>query len=623
MQHRSPFAKYAGWYTRRLRRHLHEAMPTVEVDVDNIPDIIEAQLTLSYSRLTDLIRVIIDQGNGHEDDIQELRDRLDHLEAENASLKTEVNQLKSTKENSGSLESQVADLAAEVAKLAGDLAQSKSDAADQAAASQAAATAAEETVNALGKAMQDLDKRLTEVYSRVQVVESSSALSRAFTELWGGKPEVILAMGGRDGKDSADFEHSIEARTKYLHTLPAFTAMYEEVGVVRGLVQKQAAESLAAKTSESSRNSRSGSDTAGLRNPFSATQQELQDVVRNLGEIQRRLGAVENERLPPLEQACGSGTGGDDMQQLQERLAALEERLRALFEPDTTGPTADAKDGGDHDNSIDRAALFALGGRVSALEEVVEGLPRRGAPGRLSEVVLTGQGAESASVDLSGSHLAGSTGGSGGGGGGGAGASRSGSGRSALPPLSPSPAGSTTNKDVPSPPRLTSTTEPQRSSSLSTGTPNKQRQVEQPVLETLRRQEAATPTASGRRISVVMEADDGLRKRVAQLEENVAILEVNKADRRELALLEATLRASNTAALPAAPSMVPHRPASAVVSMPGTHVSGRGASPGPVGSRPGSSFTGRPVFVANGSINLRDGAQLTNATISSSYMTAP
>lgn len=54
-------------------------MPSLDFEVADIPDIIEAQLTLSYSRLTQLLHSIVDQGNGHENDIASIKNRLDAL----------------------------------------------------------------------------------------------------------------------------------------------------------------------------------------------------------------------------------------------------------------------------------------------------------------------------------------------------------------------------------------------------------------------------------------------------------------------------------------------------------------------------------------------------------------
>ncbi|RNC42738.1 hypothetical protein TcCL_NonESM07603, partial [Trypanosoma cruzi] len=114
--------------------------------------------------------------------------------------------------------------------------------------------------------------------------------------------------------------------------------------------------------------------------------------------------------------------------------------------------------------------------------------------------------------------------------------------------------------------------------------------------------------------------DDGVMRRLAQLEENSAVLEIKKADRQELARLEDALRniLQNPAVLPTSAlsrGIMPHRPMSQ------QDARGINATESAYCSPPRSSMKspppGRPMFVGGSAHQLRDSAgAATPATLS-------
>ena len=623
-----------------------EKMPSIDVDVASVPDIIEAQLTLSYSRLTDLIRVIVDQGNAHEDDIDEIRDRLAKLVQENNKLRSEIEALKQCRGPDS-------DVAAAVEKLKSTVKQ-LSDKVDANAAQMAAVTAAQsalaESVEKQAEAWQaklqaTVADHVATTDRRLAAMEKSMQVVQAFTDLWGGAPEQVLEMGRRNANQ--EIEHSLKDRTMFLFSMPAFVKMHEELEVLRTLIQRQAADALAAKTSEAARTSR----TASLLVPQQDGKNhaaEVEELTKTVRTLELQVQVVEKQRLPPLETALSElqrrgsaservGNTEKNVDRLYDQLGLLEDRLNTLLGMPKESNAADVN------ATATNLALVDLARRVSMLEGTVEGIPRRNTTPLSVAEAVGGAGGEVVSADGSNGNGAlpfSSRGMQG----------RPPSGRlgnGSLPNLtkdmqssSSGGGGGTTSTTLPTSAALaaggaakTSPT-PRRSSSLLQRRSRNANDLTQPTVEALRRQETAQPAvaAGGRRISVAVEPDDGLRRRVAQLEENTAVLEVNKADRKELQQLEAALRhALSSVSRPqsdtarSSPSLIPQRPMSAG----GRFVQNQASSPvtefaqvqrGDSFVRPASASgaLGRPKFVgSSSSVFLHDGAQLTNATVTS------
>ncbi|KAG5490451.1 hypothetical protein JKF63_00571 [Porcisia hertigi] len=615
-------------------------MPSIDIDVTNVPDIIEAQLTLSYSRLSDVIRTIVDQGNVHEDDITDIRGLLTKLARENSALRDELQALKEAKGPDqevvtalGELRSMVAQLSEKVEANAEDI--------------KASAAAREEFTMGLEKQLGEqqtaskatLDRHAGEVDQRLSRTERSLRAVQAFIDLWGGAPEQVSEMGRRNS--TQEMEHSLENRTRYVLSLPAFQKMEEEMEVLRALLQRQASDALATKTCEAARLSRKSSYTAAVAAPVDMVDYsgEIKTLTSALRLLEHDVQAVQRERLQPLElavrelQARANSEklirGRDNnVEHLLGQIGQLEGRLNNLL-----GQAVEAKE---DDAGAAKLGMVDLAHRVTLLEETLEGYPHDKhatlATGSLAaggEVVNADRLAGEAAVRPSSGH-SGST---------------PATGRLPLNGVGSSGILPALTKEVPSsstssvnegglasrPPRHASSARP------SPRTP----EVSQPTVDELRLLEASQPrgTSDGRRVSLAVEPDGGLCRRVAQLEENAAILEVNKADRKEVRALEEALRNAlegihqshqqHQQALPphtvssnsaySAPPLVPQRPAS---------VGSRGFIPEYAAQqRRAESFTrphtsaaalGRPMFIGSStSIYLRDGMRLTNATVSS------
>ncbi|GET90385.1 hypothetical protein, conserved [Leishmania tarentolae] len=623
-------------------------MPSVDIDVTSVPDIIEAQLTLSYSRLTDVIRVLVEQGNGNADDIDEIRDRLGKLAQENSALRAEIQTLKQTKGPDDEVKNALEDLKSTVAQLSEKVEASTEQMEASDASHKTYSAEAEKRSSEQQEAMMATFNRHSEALGkRVEATEKSLHELQAFVDLWGAGPEQVLEMGRRT--DKQELEHSLVDRTQYLLSLHSFAKIQEEMEVLRALVQRQAADALAAKTSEAARTSRTASYVAAMAAPTETAHHsgEIETLTRTMRFLEQDVEALQKQRLPPLESAVHElqaftdsekriSSTEKDLKHLNDHLTHLEDRLNTLL-----GQTGESKEDavdGSHPGLVDLAR------RVSLLEDTVDGCSR----GQRSTSTSYGPaaGGEAVSADgtapaaparsLSrnrGSILA-------------TGLPPSGRlGGSVLPAVAKeAPRGSSPVAEGGSAPQPL-----QRVSSTANSFHSKE--LDQPAVEALRRQEASQPAVATdrRRFSVAVEQDDGLRRRVAQLEENTAILEINKADRKEIRELEEALRIAlenahrlqqqiplqqNQQPLPPlqnavpsnfasnAPSLVPQRPVSA---------SGRQAVPdyavnqqrGDGFSRPTTSMAGlgRPMFVgSSSSVYLRDGGNLTNATVSPTHL---
>lgn len=640
-------------------------MPLVDIDVTSVPDIIEAQLTLSYSRLQDLIRVIVEQGNNHEDGIEELRFQLSKLARENADLRGELEALRQANAPVDELKKTVEGLKEEVGRLTQEVDEGVAKHRDSDAAFEAKKIADDGAAAQQAEFNFKMEQRVADAEAKMQEREASILVLKAFMDLWDAQPAQVLEMGHRE-KDGT-MGHDVADRTTYLHTLPAFLRLYEEMDVVRAMMQKQAADALAAKTSEYSRSSRADSSLVAPapEEPSAEAASLSANIPRQLRDLESSVRVIKEERLPPLEDAVRSqqaqrrGSQTNEMEKairsMTDRITQQEDRLNTLL---NLHPTPQQNTGGEQATTahVANLALADIAQRLSSLEEVVEGLPQGFSrvptlPVELSRVsenrepsthssdglvvsgaintpagsgpanfVAAGSAANISAAGVSATlSAAGGAAFDGGEEASGKVASVASSGRptSRNSQIRP-PAG---RNNLPPIVKDGSHTPIGRSTSFAS------QMLEQPTVEVLRRQELSNPhSVPTRRISVAVEPDDGLRRRVAQLEENAAILEVNKADRRELMQLEQALaQVLGNANVGNGPSLVPQRPSSAGLRAPGIYGDGAAAlantTPPPRFDRPmrvGSSVSplGRPVFVASGSVYLRDGAQLTNASVS-------
>ncbi|KPI89830.1 hypothetical protein ABL78_1093 [Leptomonas seymouri] len=607
-------------------------MPSIDIDVDSVPDVIEAQLTLSYSRLTDLIRIIVDQGNGHEDDIDELRDRFAKLVQENSKLRSEIEALKEKNGPGADVTAAIEELKRAVAQL-GDKANANAAQIEAITAAQTALveSSKKQAEERQAKLQDTVAEHASNVDRRIAATEKSLRSVQAFTDLWGAAPEQLLEMGRRNANQ--EIEYSLKDRTNYLLSMEAFVKMREEMDVLRALLQRQAADALAAKTSEVARASRTASLVIPPQQDLKCDTEEVERLTKTVRTLELQMQVLEKQRLPPLESALnelkGLGVANEaasqtekDVNRLYDQLGMLEDRLNTLLDMPNEKPSTTA------DSGASRMALADLAHRVSTLEGAVEGLPRGStphsqpsAPPSVMEATGSSAGGEVVSAD-GGARPSSSRGPQG----------RPPSGRPGsglLPHLAKdSQSGSSTGTAA------AKTVSPSQLQHRQSNTND----LSQPTVEALRRQETAQPAvvAGGKRISVAVELDEGLRRRVLQLEENTAILEVNKADRKELQQLEASLRQAlssmgrpPSATAQSSPALIPQRPMSAggrfaqnQMSSPTEHAQTHCRESF---SRPASASSTmcRPMFVGSSSVYLRDGAQLTNATVSTTGENRP
>lgn len=254
-------------------------MPALSVDVKSMPNIIEAQLTFSYARLSDILRLIVDQGNAHDDELSGLRSRIDALEKDNASLHQQLraqSQLESTRaEQDRTMQQVIQNVWDEMGKLqAGykEVQVEQEKRAREQRMQKDSSAAAEEA------ARKELEQQLRKTQDELKMLSSTTAVLYAFYGLWGPDDTTVLTLGARHGNEAKEvennreagrkgshsittsshppplseagklqhasgasvtvdgvFEHDVEARTDYVIQLPAFAHMMDQLDIQRAL----------------------------------------------------------------------------------------------------------------------------------------------------------------------------------------------------------------------------------------------------------------------------------------------------------------------------------------------------------------------------------------------------
>ncbi|EPY20054.1 hypothetical protein AGDE_14882 [Angomonas deanei] len=269
----------------------------------------------------------------------------------------------------------------------------------------------------------------------------------------------------------------------------------------------------------------------------------LQEIQESQQQLEQRVREVSSREVPSEEAAGASGALQETLQSLDKRLCEVEVLLPA------GGPTEGKRSVQDRLVQVEERlqhllnhtdgkmegglAMTDLAYRVSLMEETLEGLPPKSA--RRGTPPPEDRPASPADI-------------------------QQGKRQGSLPPLAA-----------------------QRHPS---------RHIDQPAVETLRRS-----VIGERSVSLAVGQEDGLRRRVAQLEENVAQLELNKVDRGELNTLEANLKES----------LHPH----------GIALRTQTVTPYVVDRKEKTTGTGRPVYVGGASVFMNDGAQRTTAAAAS------
>ncbi|ORC90169.1 uncharacterized protein TM35_000092190 [Trypanosoma theileri] len=615
-------------------------MPSVDVDVTTIPDMIEAQLTLSYSRLANLVRLIVDQGNGHDIDIDKLTNRIDALTRENAELRKLVESLISEKKSEDAIREELAELRQELSRVSDASAENSKKMSSVVEMIHQQNDDLEQRVNEESKVrtneMDQVQTSLRELEEFNAVTRNTMKLFDEFIALWEGKGDKVelLTKCGPDGS----FQHSTDERVSYLHSLPVFTKVFDEMDVLRQMMRQQASDALLAKNATLNKRA---SAIESISSPAAGTiDREAIDALQDsFSALEKRIRNLETRRIPALEEAqrqqqqdqqeqqqmdqTASRVDRDEIKKVDDRLQHVENRLRNL--------TFQASEG----STIDKAVLMDMEIRLRSLEETVEGIPsgpavnnnqqqqqQQGQKGDADSLPPIFSVQRPSSANLRPSQLR----------------PQSASTRRISAP--PTDDGSSIKAEGERAATPLADTRPASGLNAAGDERNKQRMsatvgslgsrhsvrssVEQPNVEVYRKQSVSSPKSANSVPQVqVLEQDDGLRRRVAQLEENSAILEMKKADRNELLALEESLRHYLTnAGIPISSHMVQGM----MAQYPGAANDGRMAyvteasyannAPGMQRSTP----IGRPMFVGSSSQYLRDATgNMTCATIASAH----
>lgn len=184
-------------------------MPYISVDVQHVPNLIEASITLSFSQLTDILKIVVEQSNQHDALINELRNQLQEQRRLSVDLQQKVDALTAERADPRGMQSMSDDvtaLKAAMAQLAqrlgdvdhnlrGDLDNVSKRLTKESQSTSIAFSEQSEKIHALGKQMaSDLEP------------------AKLFVEMWGPRTSEMreLAAAGR----------TQEERTNYVHSLP-------------------------------------------------------------------------------------------------------------------------------------------------------------------------------------------------------------------------------------------------------------------------------------------------------------------------------------------------------------------------------------------------------------------
>lgn len=173
-------------------------MPVLSVDMKSMPDIIEAQLTFSYSRLSEILRLIVDQGNSHDDELGQLRRRIEALERDNVALHQElearVESEKAREERDSATQMMFQELWKEIGKLQGAV---DSNRAEQDRLGREQRMQTEESKASETGYRRHVDAQLTKAEEAIKLLSSTTAVLYAFYGLWGADDTAVLSMGSR------------------------------------------------------------------------------------------------------------------------------------------------------------------------------------------------------------------------------------------------------------------------------------------------------------------------------------------------------------------------------------------------------------------------------------------
>ncbi|RNF04055.1 hypothetical protein TraAM80_05332 [Trypanosoma rangeli] len=592
-------------------------MPVVDVDIVTIPDMIEAQLTLSYSRLTHLVRLIVDQGNGHDVDIDKMSSRIDALTRENEELRVLVGTLVD-KSHESWVRKELENLREEVAHVSNACAESSKKLASVTEEFQWCFDEMEKRLKVeAATRTSDMDQihlSVSEVRDVVRDMGDTLKHLRNFVDVWESKPETTESLTTRDAAGA--LQHPTEERVGYLSSLPVFTKVFDEMDVLRQMLQQQAADSLSAKNVAGAIRRLSAAEIAasGGSDSNKVDRDTINGLRESLGSVLQRLNKLES-RPPPafgqaqLQQQQPPATPSvelEDIIKFEKRLQHVENGLRSL--------SFQLSDGG----GLDKAHLTGSDGRLRSPESGGETLSLQRLPRREGEIPMPDTSGQQFFRPQS--------------------QSQSQSQRPASASLgrrAPAPGGREGNPDLTGDglalPYLTTLPSngrnepsyPQAPQKARAGAPSSGEFTVQPLELAAGDALAVTPFQVSTQAQA-MGYDDEIQRRIARLEEGSTALERKKADRQELAQLGDVLQQllENPALLQVYPhlqALIPRRPMSQQESR-GTHFM-ESAYCANSATVPGSAMPGRPVFIGGKAHTLRDNTgAMTSATLSTSHL---
>ncbi|KAG8342862.1 hypothetical protein TRVL_06312 [Trypanosoma vivax] len=333
-------------------------MPATDTDTVAVPDMIEAQLTLSYSRLTVLLRLIIDQGNAHEMDIDKMHHRLEALERENAVLRESVNSLTEERTRNSGIREMVEELNQKMSVLAVGF--KENCAALEAIAKQNSACAEmlESKLKSESEIRRDELHQMNASFERLQefsdAIEKNVCALNDFVALWGIQREEVRSL--ISGAKDCDQKKAADAYKAYLLSLPTFLSLSEELEVLRCMQKQQGSGTLAGRGALAALRRASRMESADATDDLSSnalkgTALSDRDFCDNaqarLSEQDKRLRSVEHDgtissgRSPVMVPQFEVFTPKkrDDhhsLKEINERLHSLEVTVKSLVGPQSS-----------------------------------------------------------------------------------------------------------------------------------------------------------------------------------------------------------------------------------------------------------------------------------------------
>ena len=368
-------------------------MPSITIDVaSTTTPLIDAQLSISFSRLTDVLRVIVEQSNRHESDIDLLKKQLQAERERTAALEAAV-QSSSGEQLRSEMTEELTRLRSQVTTLQKQQSETSSKMKENFEVTQK--TIADESAST-SKAFSSMSERAAQVQNQVNSlrshVEPRLDAVTDFVELWGAdsKRTAALATLTREAsKESGAQAEAVEERraanAEYVRTLKPFAKCVEDgLKAQSNSDQQQPASASAAVDPEAIQSLQD--ELKLLREQINSLEhrvtvgEQIPPRVTALEERLRLFDATKADVLALQTKADADKTAliAQRVSELRDELAELAARLRAWEEANNQsgrrGSAASTKQV-PHPPAV--VADDTLRKRVQHLEEAVDGLEQR------------------------------------------------------------------------------------------------------------------------------------------------------------------------------------------------------------------------------------------------------